>query len=76
MNKAILLTIILLPILSNAQTVSVAINQKTKAIKDSVISWRRHLHEYPELSNRETKTSAFVVEHLNALGLDVKSGDC
>ena len=32
-------------------------------------SIRRHLHQYPELSWQEEKTSAFVVRHLEHLGL-------
>ena len=37
-----------------------------------VIEWRRHFHQYPELSNREYKTGAFVAEYLKSLGLEVK----
>lgn len=36
-----------------------------------VIAWRRDLHEHPELSNRETRTSALVAAHLKSLGLEV-----
>ena len=39
-----------------------------------VISARRHLHEHPELSNREVETSAFVAKKLRALGYTVQSG--
>jgi amidohydrolase len=33
------------------------------------IAWRRHLHQYPELSNEETQTTAFLKDHLKKLGL-------
>jgi amidohydrolase len=39
-----------------------------------LVEWRRHLHQYPELSNRETKTAKYVEEHLRRLGLEVKTG--
>ena len=35
-----------------------------------VQSWRRDIHQNPELSNRETRTAALVAEHLRALGLE------
>ena len=34
--------------------------------------WRRHFHQNPELSNRETKTGARIAEQLKALGLEVQ----
>src|SRR6478672_7449499 len=39
-----------------------------------VIEWRRHLHQYPELSNREVKTSKFVEDHLRGFGIEVRTG--
>jgi amidohydrolase len=36
-----------------------------------VIAWRRDIHEHPELSNREFRTSKLVAEHLKHLGLSV-----
>ncbi len=47
------------------------ISQKAEAIEDQVIEWRRHIHQYPELSNREFKTAKYVEDHLRALGLEV-----
>jgi len=44
------------------------------ALEKKVIEWRRHLHQNPELSNREYKTSAYVEKHLRSLGLEVKTG--
>lgn len=43
-------------------------------IEKDVISWRRHIHENPELSNREHKTAEYVAKHLQSLGLEVKKG--
>jgi amidohydrolase len=43
-------------------------------IESNMLEWRRHLHQNPELSNREFKTAAYVENHLKALGLEVKTG--
>lgn len=40
------------------------------AIEPKVIEWRRDIHQYPELSNREFKTAAKVADHLQSLRLD------
>jgi amidohydrolase len=40
-------------------------------IESKMIEWRRHIHQFPELSNRETKTAAYVARHLLSLGLEV-----
>jgi amidohydrolase len=38
------------------------------------IEWRRYLHQYPELGNREFKTSKYIAEHLKKWGIEVKEG--
>lgn len=43
-------------------------------IEADVIDWRRDIHQNPELSNREFRTSALVAEHLSSLGLEVTTG--
>ncbi|THH41478.1 amidohydrolase [Neolewinella litorea] len=42
-------------------------------IEDRVIEWRRHVHQYPELSNREFETGKYIAEHLRSLGLEVRT---
>ena len=37
-------------------------------------SWRRHLHQYPEIAYEETMTSDFVAEKLESFGLEVHRG--
>ncbi len=46
------------------------IDAAAAAIEVQVIAWRRDLHAYPELGNREFRTSGIVAAHLRALGLD------
>jgi len=42
-------------------------------VESKVIEWRHHLHQNPELSNREFKTSKYVAEHLKSLGIEVRT---
>lgn len=39
-----------------------------------VTEWRRDLHQHPELSNREVRTSALVASELKKMGLEVHAG--
>jgi amidohydrolase len=50
-----------------------SIPQLVEKITPSVIEWRRDIHQNPELSNREYRTSRVVAEHLRSLGLEVKT---
>jgi amidohydrolase len=45
--------------------------QQTEA---EVIKWRRHLHQYPELSNREFKTMAYIAENLKGMDISFEQG--
>jgi amidohydrolase len=44
------------------------------ALAPRLVSWRRDLHQHPELGFRETRTAALVAEQLEALGLEVRTG--
>lgn len=59
---------------SQTDKLRMAIKTKAAAIDNKVISWRRDLHEHPELSNREFRTSALIAKHLESLGIEVKTG--
>lgn len=51
--------------------------QTESAIRDiqpQLLQWRRHFHQYPELSNREVNTAKKVAAHLKSLGLEVQTG--
>lgn len=52
----------------------VMIDQRAEAIEDQVIEWRRHIHQNPELSNREFQTAEYVAAHLRKLGMEVRTG--
>jgi len=46
------------------------IDQLADAGEAEVIANRRHLHQHPELSNREFETEKFIVKQLKALGYE------
>ena len=48
--------------------------QLAKEVEPKVINWRHHVHQNPELSNREFKTAAYIAAHLKNLGLEVQEG--
>lgn len=50
----------------------VKLDQQAKEMEPKVIEWRRHFHQYPELSNREFKTGKMIADHLKSLGMEVK----
>ena len=47
-------------------------NAAIDKIESKCIEWRRQLHQYPELGNREFKTAKLIADHLKKLGLEVK----
>lgn len=72
MRNLFLLWALFLSAFAFAQDYSVTA-EAAAAIEDKVIEWRHHLHENPELSNREFETAKYVAKHLKALGLEVKT---
>ena len=78
LSKSLLCAYFLLSSVSSiAQTLSPLqqlIDQKSKALLPKVIEWRRHIHQNPELGNREFKTMDYIVAHCKKLGLEVQSG--
>ena len=50
------------------------IHQLVRELKDRVINIRRDLHRIPETAYTEKKTSAYVADYLNNLGLEVQTG--
>jgi len=64
--------LLLLPSWVLAQNETNIINTYSNAVNDSVIAWRRHFHQFPELSNREYNTGAYIAAYLKKLGLEVQ----
>jgi len=71
MQKRILFTFLFFGILYlQAQIKEEAYNQ----VEPKLIEWRHHIHQNPELSNREFATSAYIAAHLQSLGIEVQTG--
>ena len=49
-------------------------DRRVEQVMPQVVAWRRHIHQHPELGNREFKTAAMVAEHLRSLGMEVQTG--
>ena len=49
------------------------IESKLSAVMPKVVAWRRDIHEHPELSFEEQRTSKLVADHLRQLGLEVQA---
>ncbi|MCB0487920.1 MAG: amidohydrolase [Cyclobacteriaceae bacterium] len=74
-----LITLVVLSLVSGAMVfgqssakTQAKLDQKAKELESKVIEWRRHFHQYPELSNREFKTGKMIADHLKSLGMEVK----
>ena len=46
-----------------------SIQKEIDKIYEDVVTWRRHLHQYPELSQHEEQTMNFVSERLAEMGI-------
>lgn len=57
---------------SHANNIYKKIERLSENIENSVVKWRRHIHQNPELSNREFMTAKYVSGHLKSLGLEVQ----
>lgn len=49
------------------------IESKLPDVMPKVVAWRRDIHQHPELSFEEKRTSALVADHLRKLGLEVQA---
>ncbi|HUL97772.1 MAG TPA: amidohydrolase [Usitatibacter sp.] len=49
-----------------------AIAAAADRLESTVVTWRRDLHQNPELGNREQRTGKKVADHLRALGIEVR----
>jgi amidohydrolase len=50
------------------------IDQLSAEVESKCIAWRRDIHQQPELGNREFRTSKLIAQHLQSLGMEVKTG--
>lgn len=79
MKNSILVTMLMISSFQLwAQSDVIKLKQKAAAAADKIeprcIAWRRDIHEYPELGNREIRTAKIIADHLRALGIETKEG--
>ena len=77
MNRLVVFTLILLSGSAFSQTpssLSKKLSEQVPQMEKKVVNWRRHIHENPELSNREVETARYVASHLRALGIEIDTG--
>jgi amidohydrolase len=60
---------------STAQTAALSstIDKAAAAVEQDMLGWRRHLHQHPELSNREVETAKYVADKLRSFGLEPRT---
>jgi amidohydrolase len=59
---------------ASAQSLSAEIDTLSAAVDADLLVWRRHLHQNPELSNREEATAKYVADKLRSFGLEPQTG--
>lgn len=78
LTKSLLASIVTLSLmgvgLSSADAAQPDAAKLAASVEQKVIDWRRDLHQHPELSNREFRTSKIIEKHLKSLGLEVQTG--
>jgi len=72
MRLALVLALAAASLAVQAADRSSRINARADAVEARVISWRRDIHQHPELGNREFRTSGIVAAHLESLGYEVR----
>jgi len=55
------------------ENIHAQISKKAESIYASLVELRRDIHQHPELSGEETRTSALIKDYLSNLGLEVKT---
>lgn len=76
MKKLISVFFVLMLSVVNVFTASTAdeIAAATDKIMSQVIAWRRHIHQHPELGNREVNTAKIIADELRKLGIETRTG--
>ena len=75
MRSILLLVLVLAAAPVHAQSpLAAEIDTRAAAIEQEMLSWRRHLHQNPELSNREQQTAIYIADKLRSFGLQPQTG--
>ena len=58
----------------DASPLAARLDAALAANEGALLEWRRHLHQHPELGNREVETAKFVADKLRSFGLEPRTG--
>ncbi|MEK6597589.1 MAG: amidohydrolase, partial [Gemmatimonadota bacterium] len=76
-RRVAVVALLLLPVAAQGQQaaspLSREINRQVDAVMPKVVTWRRDIHQHPELSNREFRTAKLVADHLRSLGIEIRT---
>lgn len=73
MRKSIIALAAMLPLFTIGQKAPADYITFVSGVAPKVVEWRRHIHQHPELGNREVKTAEMVANHLRSLGIEVRT---
>lgn len=62
------------PVIAQNMLLRNRVSVEAAKIEEKMLSWRRDIHEHPELGNQEIRTAGIIAKHLTGLGIEVKTG--
>ena len=68
-----LMTVLAVSAIAGEDALPDAVAERIEAVMPKVVAWRRDIHQHPELANREFRTAALITEHLEMLGMEVRT---
>src|ERR1700685_2153561 len=74
MRHALLAALVVGVVPFHPRPASDEVDKRAAQVEAQVVAWRHDIHQHPELGNREFRTSKLVAEHLQSLGLTVRTG--
>jgi amidohydrolase len=74
LGSAALLTLLTSSPARAQSALSKEVERQAAKVDAKVVSWRRDIHEHPELADQETRTAQLVADHLRRLGIEVRTG--
>ena len=74
MRLNIILVVLISLYVDAADDLKEKLESNLDTLMPKVIEWRHDIHQYPELGNREFRTSNKIKVHLESLGIEVESG--
>ena len=72
MNKFTIFSVLVSSFFINADLKS-DLDEQLEPLMEKVIDWRHDIHQYPELGNREFRTSKKIADHLVSLGIEIET---